>query len=94
MKTVHICRWIIIRKKTGFVGKNLGQGKNDYGDGGIFHVLFLEAKRILCYKIYKYGTFSEKKTFEGYHDSEILLETYNYFELKVGETVNGELPRP
>ena len=30
--------------KTGLVGKNLSQGKNDYKNGGIFHGLFLAPK--------------------------------------------------
>ena len=31
--------------KAGLVGKNLVQGKNDYGDGGIFCGLFLAPKK-------------------------------------------------
>ena len=33
--------------KAGLVGKNLLEGKNDYGDGGIFYGLFLAPKKIL-----------------------------------------------
>ena len=33
--------------KAVLVGKNLLQGKNDYGDGGIFYGLFLAPKKIL-----------------------------------------------
>ena len=33
--------------KSGLVGKNLLQGKNDYKDGGIFYGLFLAPKKIL-----------------------------------------------
>ena len=28
------------KKEAGYVGKNLGQGKHDYGDGDIFYGLF------------------------------------------------------
>ena len=31
--------------KVGLVGKNLLQGKNDYGDGSIFYALFLAPKK-------------------------------------------------
>ena len=36
-----------ILDKSGLVGKNLLQGKNDYKDGGIFYGLFLAPKKIL-----------------------------------------------
>ena len=32
-----------------YVGKNIGQGKNDYGDGGFFYGLFQTVKMKLCY---------------------------------------------
>ena len=47
-------------KDAGYVGKNLGQGKNDYKDGGNLHGIFLAPKRKLSYTIDKYGTRREK----------------------------------
>ena len=31
-------------KGAGYVGKSLGPGRSNYGDGGVFHVLFLAPK--------------------------------------------------
>ena len=51
-------------EKTGLVGKNLLQGKNDYKDGGIFYGLFLAPKIKYCLTINKYGVIDEHKTFK------------------------------
>ena len=40
-------------KEAGYFGKNLGQEKNDYRDGGIFYRLFIALKIKLCYTIDK-----------------------------------------
>ena len=48
-------------QNSGLVGKNLLQGKNDYGDGGIFYALFLSPKIKYCLIINKYGIIDEKK---------------------------------
>ena len=53
-------------KNLGLVGKNLLQGKNDYGDGGILYALFLAPKIKYCLIINKYGIISEKKCFKGF----------------------------
>ena len=37
---------------------------------------------------------SKKKTFKGYQDSEILLETSKYLNMRDGESVNREIPCP
>ena len=34
-------RYWVVLDKANFLGKNLGQGKNDYNTGGIFYALFL-----------------------------------------------------
>ena len=47
-------------KNLELVGKNLLQGKNDYGDGGILYALFLAPKIKYCLIINKYGIISEK----------------------------------
>ena len=46
--------------KAGLVGKNLLQGKNDYGHGGIFYGLFLAPKIKYCLTINKYGIIMRK----------------------------------
>ena len=79
-------------KSAAYVGNKSGQGKNDYEDGNKFYRLFLATKTKLCYTTDKQGIPNEKKTFEGYDDSEILLETCKYFKLKDGRTVIGEFP--
>ena len=43
------------------VGKNLLQGKNDHGDGGILYALFLAPKIKYCLTINKFGIIDEKK---------------------------------
>ena len=48
----------------------------------------------LCYTIDKYGVLNDKKTFKRYHNTERLLETYKLFKIKIGQPVNGEIPRP
>ena len=51
----------------GLVGKNLLQGKNDYGpDSGIFYGLFLAPKIKYCLIINKYGIIDERKCFKGF----------------------------
>ena len=81
-------------KEAGYVGKNLGQGKKDCGDGGVFYGLLLVRKMILCYTKDKHGTLGEKLTFKGFHDTKRLLNTDKYFKLRDGETVNEEFPLP
>ena len=81
-------------KEAGYGGKNVRQRKIDSGDDGTFYGLFLTPKMKLCYTIYIYEYIWEPQTFTAYHDSERSLETYNYFKLKDGETVNGNFPLP
>ena len=52
--------------KAGLVGRILLQGKNDYGDGGIFYGLFLTTKVKYCLTIKKNGNIDEKKCFKGF----------------------------
>ena len=59
--------WEILNKN-GFIGNNLGQGKNDYGDGGIVFGLYLAPK--VKYNIVLTEDFmlQEKVTFKGYQE--------------------------
>ena len=49
--------------KAGLVGNDLLQGKNDYGNGGIFYSLFLAPKVKYCLTINEYGIIEEHKTY-------------------------------
>lgn len=51
-------------KDAGHVGGNLGQGKNDYGNGGIIYADFLGPKQKLCYTI-EDGLIKKHVTFKG-----------------------------
>ena len=74
-------------KEVGYVGKNLGQEKYDFGDCGSFYGLFYALKMELCYIRNKYGTLNENKTFKNYHDIEMLLDIYEYFKLRDSESI-------
>ena len=54
--------------KSGLVGKNLLQGKNDYKDGGIWFGLLLAPKINFCLTINKYGVLDKHKTFKGFNN--------------------------
>ena len=48
-------------KEKNLVGKNFFQGKNDYGDGGIFYALFLAPTIKYCLTIDYFGIIDEKE---------------------------------
>ena len=73
--------------EAGYVGSNLCQGKNDYGDGEIFFSLFLAPKIKYCLKIKEYGVVEEKKTFKGFGDVNRLLDRKKYFEVQEGKKI-------
>lgn len=79
-------------EEAGYVGGNLGQGKNDYGIGGIFYGLFIAPKVKYCLIIDKYGRLSEKKTFKGYNNDKVKVD--DYIKLLAGETLETEVKRP
>ena len=70
--------WDILNE-AGFVGSILGQGKNDYNDGGIFFGLFLAPKTKYCLTINEFGVIEEHKTFRGFGDVNMLLDSKKYF---------------
>ena len=83
--------WNILDENN-LVGEKLGQGKNDYGSGGIFYGLFLAPKIKYCLTINEYGIINEKKTFKGFGDINRLLDTKKYFDMFEGKTVEGKFP--
>ena len=70
--------WDILDKAK-LVGNDLCQGKNDYGDGGIFYSLFLAPKVKYCLTINEYGIVEEHKTFKGFSDIGRLLDSKKIF---------------
>ena len=78
--------------KTSLVGGNLLQGKNDYGDGGIFYSLFLAPKVKYCLTINEYGLVEEHKTFKGFGDVNRLLDSKKYFDMQQGKNIVGTFP--
>ena len=76
----------------GYVGSNLLQAKNDYGDDGIFFGLFLAQKIKYCLTINEFGVIEEHKTFKGFGDVNRLLDSKKYFEMQEGKSVSSKFP--
>ena len=79
-------------EKTGLVGKNLLQGKNDYKDGGIFYGLFLAPKIKYCLTVNKYGVLDEHKTFKGFTNVSDNLDRKEYFKMADGDKLVAKVP--
>ena len=78
--------------KAGLVGKNRGQGKNDYGDGGIWYGLFLAPKIKYCLTINNYGIIDEHKTFKGFTNVSDDLNRKEYFNMADGGKLTAKVP--
>ena len=78
--------------KTGLVGKNLLQGKNDYKDGGFFYRLFLAPKIKYWLTIIKSGVIDEHKTFKGFTNISDNLDRKEYFKMFEGDKLIAKLP--
>src|SRR5438093_9557145 len=79
-------------KQAGYVGGAMGQGKNDYGEGGIIFGLFLAPKVKYCITLTENGILEEKKTFKGFNKD--VLTSKEFFQLATGESVSKEFDRP
>ena len=79
--------------KTNLVGEGLCQGKNDSKMGCIFYGLFLAPKIKYCLTIDDYGIIQEHKTFEGFNDSNRLLDQFQYFKMIEGENISAIMPK-
>ena len=88
---IDIKHWDNLEEKN-IVGKNLLQGKNDYGDGGIFYGLFLAPKIKYCLTINKFGIIDEKKCFKGYTNVSDNLDRREYFEMADGNNIIAKIP--
>ena len=85
---IHKKHWSTLVEK-GYVGKSLGQGKNDYGDSGILYAGFLAPKIKYCLVIDDFGIISAKRTFKGYSEEHRLIKLNEYISLSEGKTVSG-----
>ena len=85
---IHKKHWSTLVEK-GYVGKSLGQGKNDYGDSGIFYAWFLAPKIKYCLVIDDFGSISAKRTFKGYSEEHRMIKLNEYISLSEGKTVSG-----
>ena len=74
---IHKKHWSTLVEK-GYVGKSLGQGKNDYGDSGIFYAWFLAPKIKYCLVIDDFGIISAKRTFKGYSEEHRMIKLNEY----------------
>jgi len=79
-------------KEKNLVGKNRGQGKNDYGDGGIWYGLFLAPKIKFALTINKYGVIDEHKTFKGFTSVSDNLNRKEYFNMANGDKLIAKVP--
>ena len=73
----------------GYVGKSLGQGKNDFGNSGIFYAWFLAPKIKYCLVIDDFGIITAKRTFKGYSEEHRIIKLDEYISLSEGKTVSG-----
>ena len=59
--------------KAGYVGGELGQRMNDYGNGGVFNVSFLAPKYKYPLTNNEYGFLAEKETSRNFEDNKVIL---------------------
>ena len=85
---IHKKHWPTLIDK-GFVGKSLGQSKNDYGNSGIFYAWFLAPKIKYCSVIDDFGIITAKRTFKGYSEEHRMIKLEEYISLSEGKTVSG-----
>ena len=84
--------WDVIAKAF-FFGKNLCQGRNDYGTGGIFYTLSLAPKIKYCLTINEFGISQQRMTFKGFNDSKRLLDRSQCFDMLKGLKLSTTLPK-
>ena len=85
---IHKKHWSTLVEKE-YVGKSLGQGKNDYGDSGIVYAWFLAPKIKYCLVIDDFGIILAKRTFKGYSEEHKMIKLNEYISLSEGKTVSG-----
>ena len=76
-----------ILNSKGLVGNEMGQGKNDYGNGGIIYGLFLAPKVKYCITLNDDFILEEHKTFKGYTKQTTPVD--DYLKLEAGKTIQN-----
>ena len=71
--------------KVKLVGEELWQGKNDYKTGCIFYRFFLALQVKYVLTMDEIGIIQQHMTFEGFNDSNRLLDRSQYFNMLVGK---------
>ena len=75
---------------TGFIGKSLGLGKNDYRNSGVFHAWFLAPKIKYCLVIDDFGVISAKRTFKRYSEEHRMVKLDEFISLSEGNNISGK----
>ena len=83
--------WYVL-DQAGSVRSDLCQGKYENKSGGTFHRLFIAPKRKDCLPFNEFGIIEEHKTFEGFDDSERLLDRSQYLSLIYGKKISAMFP--
>ena len=78
--------------KTGLIGKNLLQGKNDYGEWGIFDGLFLAPEINWCLTKIKHGNIDEHKIFRGITFVFDKVDRREHFKILDGDILVAKVP--
>ena len=81
--------WDVLDKAK-LVGENLCQGEKDCLNGYSFYCFFLSLRKT-CPTKDEYGIIEEHKTFEGFMDSQILLDRNQHFEILKGNKSHVKL---
>ena len=78
--------------KSGLVGNNRLQGKNDYKEGGIWYGLFLAPKITYCFTINDFGVIDEHKTFKGFTNVSDNRDRKEFFNVADGCKIVAKVP--
>ena len=73
----------------GFVGKDLGLGKNEYSDSDTFFAWFLIPKIKYCSVIDDFVVISAKRTFKGFNEGHRMIRFKKFIPLLEEKTVYG-----
>ena len=79
-------------RKTGFVGKNRLQGKNDCKAGGIWYDLFLAPNIKHCRIVKKFGVLDKHKTIKGFTNISDKINRKEYFNMGNGGKLIAKVP--
>ena len=86
-------RYWDVLDKVKLIGKNLGQGKNDYETGGIFYGFFLGPKIKCVLTVNELGNNEQHMTFKGFNDNKRFFDRSRYFNMLEGKNKRAMLPQ-